>query len=58
MKLEEIPEFLRTQYEAICEKCKKVHRYRTQPDYAVTYYIPTFIKCDCGHYVKAQVPVR
>lgn len=58
MRETEIPKFLGHAYKVKCEKCRKEHEFRTQPDYNVGYYIPIFIKCDCRNYIRAQVPAK
>lgn len=58
MKEIEIPHFLNQTYKCTCPRCKKPLEYRTRADYGIEHYLPVYVRCDCGHYVPIQVPVR
>jgi hypothetical protein len=45
------------QYEELC-KCGKRHFLETQEDIYPEYYADVYLKCDCGQYVKFELPVN
>lgn len=57
MKLDEVPEFLRNEYNFKC-RCGRVYKCLAQVDEEPEYYTALFLRCDCGEYVKMVLPVN
>jgi len=58
MKLEEIQVYYGPQeYIETCG-CGKKHTIRTQEDNYPEYYTYAYVLCDCGDYVKFELPVN
>lgn len=58
MRFDEIPKWRQTIYQKRCEKCDYTMNVSTQRDDSPEYYTDVYIQCDCGNWVKFDLPVN
>jgi hypothetical protein len=57
MKIKKIPEYHRFPYEKTC-KCGKKFVLLSQKNDDPEYYTSLYLLCECGEYVKFNIPVN
>ena len=58
MKLEEISQFLRVEYEMVCDICQTKQTILTQAHVVPEYETEIYLLCQCGNYIEFELPVN